>query len=281
MDAPTSPVWFITGCSSGFGQALAERVLASGGRAVVTARDKTRLAELVGGAGEQALALDLDVTDAGQIAAAVTAAEQRFGRVDILVNNAGYGYMASAEEGEDGEIRALFDANVFGVFAMTRAVLPAMRARRSGYIMTIGSTAGFIAGPAGGFYSASKHAVEGWSDALAGEVNPLGIRVTCVEPGAFRTDWAGRSLKQTRTRIPDYEEVVGGPQDRTANFTGKQPGDPAKAAELMVRLAESPDPPRHIVLGTSGMRFVTEKLKATLEEIESWREPSVATDFPS
>ena len=281
MDAATSPVWFVTGCSSGFGRELARLVLASGGRAVVTARDKARVADLVEGAGDRGLALALDVTDAAQIAAAAAASEERFGRIDILVNNAGYGYMASAEEGEDTEIRALFDANVFGVFAMTRAVLPGMRARRSGYIMTVGSTAGFIAGPAGGFYSASKHAVEGWSDALAGEVTHLGIRVTCVEPGAFRTDWAGRSLRQTRTRIGDYEEVVGGPQDRTANFTGKQPGDPVKAAELMMRLAELADPPRHIVLGTSGMRYVTEKLKATLEEIEAWREPSAATDFPS
>ena len=279
MPTENPPVWFITGCSTGFGRELARLVLASGHRAVVTARDKARVADLVAGADERALALDLDVTRPEQIAAAVTAAEQRFGRTDILVNNAGYGYMASAEEGEDAEIRALFEANVFGVFAMTRAVLPAMRARRSGYVMTIGSTAGFIAGPAGGFYSASKHAIEGWSDALAGEVAPLGVRVTCVEPGAFRTDWAGRSLKQTRTRIADYEELVGGPQDRTANFTGKQPGDPVKAAQLMMRLAELPDPPKHIVLGTSGLRFVTEKLKATLEEIETWREPSVATDI--
>jgi NAD(P)-dependent dehydrogenase (short-subunit alcohol dehydrogenase family) len=281
MPTANPPVWFITGCSSGFGHALAERVLASGHRAVVTARDKARVAELVAGADARALALDLDVTRPEQIAAAVAAAEARFGGIDILVNNAGYGYMASAEEGEDAEIRALFDANVFGVFAMTRAVLPGMRARRSGYIMTIGSTAGFIAGPAGGFYSASKHAIEGWSDALAGEVAPLGIRVTCVEPGSFRTDWAGRSLRQTRTRIADYETVVGGPQDRTANFTGKQPGDPAKAAKLMMELAELPDPPKHIVLGTSGMRFVTEKLNAVLAEIEAWREPSIATDITS
>ncbi len=147
--------------------------------------------------------------------------------------------------------------------------------------MTIGSTAGFIAGPAGGFYSASKHAVEGWSDALADEVRHLGIRVTCVEPGSFRTDWAGRSLRQTQTAIADYAEVVGGPLTRTANFTGKQPGDPAKAAALMMQLAEHPSPPQHIVLGASGLRYVTEKLKATLEEIEAWREPSVATDISS
>ena len=221
------------------------------------------------------------MTQPESITAMVDATVQSFGRIDILVNNAGYGYMASAEEGEDHEIRALFDANVFGVFAMTRAVLPAMRARRSGYIMTIGSTAGFIAGPAGGFYSASKHAVEGWSDALAAEVKSLGVRVTCVEPGAFRTDWAGRSLRQTQTAIDDYAEVVGGPLTRTANFTGKQPGDPAKAAALMMRLAEDPSPPQHIVLGTSGLRFVTETLHATLAEIEAWREASVATDFPA
>ena len=169
----TSPVRFITGCSTGFGHELAKLVLARGWRAIVTARDKTRVAGLVRGAEDRASALDLDITDAGQIAAAVAAAEQRFGGIDVLVNNAGYGYQASVEEGDDAEIRAQFDANVFGLFAPTRAVLPGMRARRGGHVLNITSVAGFVGFPGSGYYAASKHAVEGWSDALAAEVKPV------------------------------------------------------------------------------------------------------------
>ena len=182
-----SPVWFITGCSTGFGHELASLVLARGGRAVVTARDKARLAPLIEGAGDRALALDLDVTDAAQIASAVAAAESKFGHIDVLVNNAGYGYQSSVEEGDEAEIRAQFDANVFGLFAMTRAVLPGMRARRKGHVLNVTSVAGFLGFPGSGYYAASKHAVEGFSDALAFEGEPLGIKVTCVAPGPFRT----------------------------------------------------------------------------------------------
>ncbi|MGI4815774.1 MAG: SDR family NAD(P)-dependent oxidoreductase, partial [Janthinobacterium lividum] len=190
--ASSSPVWFITGCSTGFGRELARLILARGWRAVVTARDKARVEDLIEGADERALALDLDVTDDRQIDAAVKAAEARFGRIDVLVNNAGYGYQSSVEEGDDAEIRAQFDANVFGLFAMTRAVLPGMRERRHGHVLNVTSVAGFVGFPASGYYSASKHAVEGWSDSLAAEGAPLGIKVTCVAPGPFRTDWSGR-----------------------------------------------------------------------------------------
>jgi NAD(P)-dependent dehydrogenase (short-subunit alcohol dehydrogenase family) len=198
MASETAPVWFITGCSTGFGLELAKLVLARGWPAVVTARDRSRVADLVTGAEDRALALSLDVTDAAQVTAAVEAAEARFGRIDVLVNNAGYGYQSSIEEGDDAEIRAQFDANVFGLFALTRAVLPGMRERRRGHVLNITSVAGFIGFPGSGYYAASKHAVEGFSDALAAEGKPLGIKVTCIEPGPFRTDWAGRSLKQDR-----------------------------------------------------------------------------------
>ena len=191
--ARSTPVWFITGCSTGFGRELAELVLKRGWKAVVTARDQKRVADLVEGHEANALAVSLDVTDAGQIAAAVKAAKDKFGRIDVLVNNAGYGYQASVEEGDDAEIRAQFDANVFGLFAMTRDVLPIMRAQKSGHVINITSVAGFIGFAGSAYYSASKHAVEGWSDGLAKEVEPLGLHVTCVEPGPFRTDWAGRS----------------------------------------------------------------------------------------
>jgi len=280
MTSQASPIWFITGCSTGFGYELAKLILARGGRAAVTARDKSRLSELVRDAGDRALALDLDVTDQAQIKAAVSAAEQRFGRIDVLVNNAGYGYLASVEEGEDAEIRAQFDANVFGLFAMTRAVLPGMRTRRHGHIINITSVAGLVGFPGSGYYAASKHAVEGWSDALAAETRPLGIKVTCVEPGPFRTDWAGRSMKQTPSGIADYAETAGARLKSTKEKSGTQPGDPVRAAETMIGITENENPPRHLVLGAFGVDAVSNKLKTVMAEVEHWRTASEATDFP-
>ncbi len=280
MPPQTTPVWLITGCSTGFGLELAKLVLARGWNAVVTARDPAKLAPLVDGAGESALALALDVTDAKQIAAAVAAAEERFGGVDVLVNNAGYGYQASVEEGEEAEIRAQFDANVFGLFALTRAVLPGMRARRRGHVLNVTSVAGFMGFPGSGYYAASKHAVEGWSDALAVEAAPLGIKVTCVEPGPFRTDWAGRSLKQTPSRIADYAETAGARLAATAEKSGTQAGDPKRAAQAMIDLTLQPNPPRHLVLGAWGHDAVVAKLRERLAEVEGSREVALATDFP-
>ena len=280
MATDDTPVWFITGCSTGFGRELAQQVAARGWRAVVTARDRARVADLVEGAGDRGLALDLDVTDAGQVAAAAQAAEARFGRVDVLVNNAGYGYQASVEEGVEAEVRAQFDANVFGLFAMTRALLPGMRARRRGHVINISSVAGFVGFPGSGYYAASKHAVEGWSDALAAEGKPLGIRVTCIEPGPFRTDWAGRSLRQTPTEIAEYADTVGSRMQTTSGYSGKQPGDPARAAAAMISVTERDDPPRHLVLGAFGIEAVTGKLRTTLAEVEAWREVGLATDYP-
>jgi NAD(P)-dependent dehydrogenase (short-subunit alcohol dehydrogenase family) len=276
----TSPVWFITGCSTGFGRELANRVLDRGWRAVVTARNADAVADLVSGREDRALAVALDVTDAGQIAAAVAAAQEKFSRIDVLVNNAGYGYQSSVEEGEEAEIRAQFDANVFGLFALTRAVLPVMRAQRSGRILNITSVAGLIGFPASGYYAASKHAVEGWSDTLRAEAAPLGIHVTCVEPGPFRTDWAGRSLRQTPNRIADYAETAGKRMDDTRGVSGTQAGDPVRAADAMIALAEQADPPRHLVLGRFGHDAVVARLKDCLAEIERYRDISLATDFP-
>jgi NAD(P)-dependent dehydrogenase (short-subunit alcohol dehydrogenase family) len=276
-----NPVWFITGCSTGFGQELAKLIIGRGWKAVVTARDKSRVADLVRGHENNALALDLDVTDMKQITAAAKAAEERFGRIDVLVNNAGYGYQASVEEGQEDEIRAQFDANVFGLFAMTRAVLPGMRERRKGHIINVTSVAGFVGFPGSGYYAASKHAVEGWSDALAAEGKPLGIKVTCVEPGPFRTDWAGRSLKQTPNLISDYADTAGARLQGTAGNSGKQPGDPVRAGEAMIRITQTDNPPRHLVLGALGLEAVTKKLKSSLSEVEEWREMSLSADFPS
>ncbi len=280
MPSDPSPVWFITGCSTGFGLELARLVLARGWRAVVTARDADRVSGLLEGAEDRALALSLDVTDAGQITHAVRQAEERFGRIDVLVNNAGYGYQASIEEGEEAEIRAQFDANVFGLFALTRAVLPGMRQRRHGHIINITSIAGFAGFPGSGYYAASKHAVEGFSDALAAEGAPLGIKVTCVEPGPFRTDWAGRSLKQTPNRIEDYAETAGKRLQGTADISGKQAGDPVRAGEAMIHITEIENPPRHLVLGLWGHDAVVKKLQDTLAEVQAWREAGLATDYP-
>lgn len=274
-----TPVWFITGCSTGFGRALAERVLARGWRVVATARDRARVADLSGD-GDSLLALDLDVTDAGQIAAAVNAAKTRFGRIDVLVNNAGYGYQAAIEEGVEEEIRAQFDANVFGLFALTRAVLPLMRHAGRGHILNITSVAGLAGFPASGYYAASKHAVEGWSDSLAAEVAPLGLHVTCVEPGPFRTDWAGRSLRQTPNRIAAYAETAGARMKSTSDISGQQAGDPVRAADAMIALTERADPPRHLVLGRWGHDAVVQRLRERLAEIESLRGEALATDFP-
>ena len=274
------PVWFITGCSTGFGRELAKLVLARGWKAAVTARRPESLAELVEDAGDRALALKLDVDAPAQIEAAVKAALDQFGRIDVLVNNAGYGYQAAVEEGVDAEIRAQFETNVFGLFAMTRAVLPAMRAQRRGHVVNITSVAGLMGFPSSGYYAASKHAVEGWSDSLAAETASLGIKVTCVEPGPFRTDWAGRSLKQTQSRIPDYADTAAVRMKATAGYSGQQPGDPVRAAQAIIDITQIPNPPRHLVLGAWGWDAVTQRLKARLDEIEAWRDTAVATDYP-
>ncbi|WP_262296754.1 oxidoreductase [Microvirga sesbaniae] len=280
MPLTENPVWFITGCSTGFGRELAQLVLKRGWRAVVTARDVGRVEDLTRGYEDKALAVSLDVTSDEDIKAAVSEAEARFGSIDVLVNNAGYGYQASIEEGTDEEIRAQFETNVFGLAAMTRAVLPGMRARRRGHIVNISSQAGFIGYPGSGYYAATKHAVEGLSDALAKEVAPLGIKVTCVEPGPFRTDWAGRSLQQRRPTLEDYRDTVGVRLETTANYSGKQPGDPVRAAEAIIKAVESSNPPKHLVLGAIALDGIREKLKETLAEIDAWSETSLSADYP-
>jgi NAD(P)-dependent dehydrogenase (short-subunit alcohol dehydrogenase family) len=204
-----NPVWLITGCSTGFGRELAKLVLKRGWRAVVTARDASKVQDIAEGHGDRALVLPLDVTDAAQVQAVVAQAKQRFGRIDALVNNAGYGYLAAIEEGEDDEVRAMFETNVFGLIDMTKAVLPIMRAQRNGLIVNVSSIGGIASFAATGYYHATKYAVEGLSESLALEVKPLGIGVLIVEPGPFRTNWAGPSIKQSATVIDDYAGTAG------------------------------------------------------------------------
>ena len=280
MSSISTPVWLITGCSTGLGRTLATSVLSRGWRAVVTARDASQVSDIVEGAADLGLAVALDVTKADQIRAAVWAARDRFGRIDVLVNNAGYGYQSTVEEGDEAEIRAQFATNVFGLFALTRAVLPTMRAQRSGAILNVTSVAGLIGFPGSGYYAASKHAVEGWSDSLRAEVSPLGIGVTCIEPGPFRTDWAGRSLRQTPNRIEDYAETAGRRLAGTKTGSGAQRGDPVRAAEAMIAVSQHPEPPRHLVLGGFGFDMVVERLQQRLTEITGQRALSLSADFP-
>jgi NAD(P)-dependent dehydrogenase (short-subunit alcohol dehydrogenase family) len=280
-DSNDTPVWFITGCSTGFGRALAQLIVDRGWRLVATARDRSRVADLAHGAEERVLSLDLDVAITDQVTHAVAAAKERFGRIDVLVNNAGYGYQSTIEEGIESEIRDQFDANVFGLFAITRAVLPIMRAQRSGHIINITSVAGLIGFPGSGYYAASKHAVEGFSDALLVEVEPLGIKVTCVEPGPFRTDWAGRSLRQTATQIDDYKETAGKRLDSTKANSGRQAGDPVRAGEAMIAIAQMDKPPRHLPLGAWGIDAVLKDRRSQLEQLEGVKDISVGADFPS
>jgi NAD(P)-dependent dehydrogenase (short-subunit alcohol dehydrogenase family) len=274
------PVWFITGCSTGFGRELSKVVLGRGWRAAVTARDPQSLTGLVAGNQGRALALGLDVTDPRQVSEAVKKAEANFGQIDVLVNNAGYGYLAGVEEGEDEEVRAMFEANFFGLAALTRAVLPGMRKRRRGHIINISSIGGFIGFPGVSYYNATKFAVEGLSEGLAKEVEPLGIKVTIVEPGPFRTDWAGRSLKQTRHPIEDYAPTSAARRQAIADGSGRQVGDPVRAAEAIVKVVESPAPPLRLLLGRFALQAGRGKLEAVRRDFDAWEETTLNADYP-
>jgi NAD(P)-dependent dehydrogenase (short-subunit alcohol dehydrogenase family) len=278
MTLTESPVFFITGCSTGLGRALATHVLDRGWRAAVTARDPKTVADLVDRHGDRAVALSLDVTDPEQVADAVKQAEEVFGRIDVLVNNAGYGYLAAIEEGDDAEVRALFDANVFGLVEVTKAVLPGMRARHSGHVVTISSLGGLVGFGATGYYHATKFAVEGLSESLAAEVAPLGIGVTIVEPGAFRTNWSGPSMKQSPIRIDDYAETAGKRREATLATYGSQPGDPARAAEAIVTVLEAEEPSLRLLLGTAALKVARGKLDSLQRDFARWEDLSKSTE---
>jgi NAD(P)-dependent dehydrogenase (short-subunit alcohol dehydrogenase family) len=271
--------WLITGCSTGLGRALAEAVIGSGHNAVVTAREVTKVADLGDSAPERALAVALDVTKPDQVASAVAQAEERFDGVDVLVNNAGYGYRAAVEEGDDADVRALFETHFFGTVAMIRAVLPGMRARRRGAIVNISSIGAQLTPVGSGYYSAAKAAIEGVSGALRGELAPLGISVTIVEPGAFRTDFAGRSLAQSANVIDDYAATAGQRRKEHDTMHGNQPGDPAKAGAAIIAAVESAEPPAFLLLGADALaayRYVADR---RAQEIAKWEELTASTDF--
>lgn len=276
--AGESLVWFITGCSTGFGRDLARHVLARGYRAVVTARKPDDLQEFSGSS--QALVLKLDVTDNAQIDAAVKAAHDRFGCIDVLVNNAGIGYFGAVEESEEDQVRRMFDVNVFGLGRMTQAVLPGMRQRRSGSIVNIASLAGISPFPGLSYYCATKFAVEGLSGSLALEVEPLGIKVIVVEPSGFRTDWAGRSANESPLIIDDYAATSGAKREQLRAYSGKQPGDPVRAVKAIVDAVSSPNPPRHLLLGNAAFDVSTARLESLLKELRAGEAVARAADFP-
>lgn len=271
--------WFITGCSTGFGRSIAQAVLNHGWNAVVTARDITKIQSFQDRFPDQALILPLDVTDTDAIKTAVNAALQRFGTIDVLVNNAGYGYRAAVEEGEKAGIDLLFATNFFGPVALMQEVLPTMRKNRSGAIVNFSSVAALRTFPGSGYYGASKCALEGVSDALSKEVSPLGIKVMVVEPGAFRTDFSGRSLKQSPAAISDYAETAGKRRIENDKTHGTQPGDPDKGAELLIEAIESENPPFRLLLGTDAVELAHTVLTERLEELEQWRPVSRRSDF--
>jgi len=260
-------VWFITGCSTGFGRELTKELLQNGYRVVVTARQTKDVQDLVADYPETAISVQLDVTVKEQIKNAVQVAMERFGQIDVLVNNAGIGYFGAIEESEEAEVRRMFEINVFGLAQMTQEVLPHMRAQRSGHILNIASIGGLRSFPGVGFYNATKYAVDGLSEALAKEVAPLGIKVTVIAPSGFRTDWAGRSAKNTEVKIEDYASTAWKNMGDIRGYSGNQPGDPVKAAKAMIQVVETAQPPMRLLLGAAalkGARLKLEELKMIL-----------------
>jgi len=280
MAETTGPVWFITGCSTGFGRALAQLVLDRGWKAVITARNIDQVQDLAKGFESTALVLPLDVTSKAQVAAAVARAEEAFGRIDVLVNNAGYGYFTSIEEGEEEKIRAQFETNFFGLVNMIQAVLPGMRKQRSGHIINFSSIGGLVGFTATGFYHATKFAVEGLSESLSKEAGPLGIKVLLVEPGPFRTDWAGRSTSRTPVQIEDYQASVAARMEVSLQGSGKQAGDPVRGCEAIIKAVEEGTPHLRLLLGRMAYNLAIEKLDAMKENFAAWKSLSLGADFP-
>ena len=272
--------WLITGCSTGIGREIARAALEAGHSVAVTARNVDAIADFVDQFGDRALALPLDVTNRDQITAVVGEVEKAFGGIDVLVNNAGYGYMAAVEEGEDAEVRKLFDTNYFGVVDTLKAVLPGMRARRSGHIINISSMTGLVANPPNAYYSSTKFALEALTEALAKEVGPLGIKVTAIEPGAFRTDWAARSMQESSTPIGDYDDNVGARKTLIKQFADHLPGDPRKVAEAVLMVAGLDEPPLRLLLGRDVLAAVREKIADLTASINHWESITKNVNFP-
>ena len=275
------PVWFITGCSSGFGREMAKDILSRGWRCVVTARDPSTVEDITQGHGASAIVAKLDVTKRDEIDAAVQRALDAFGRIDVLVNNAGYGYFSAIEEGDDADVRAMFEANVFGLIDMTKAVLPTLRAQGSGMIINVSSIGGLTSQAATGYYHGTKYAVEGISESLALEVKPLGIDVLIVEPGPFRTKWAGESIRRSKIEIDAYAPTAGERKKASAARSGKQPGDPVRAAKAIIDVAMSEKPPLRLLLGKLALENARKKLDILKKDFDAMEATTLGADYPA
>lgn len=273
-------VWFITGSSSGIGRLLAEEVLAAGDSVAATARNVEKVSDLEQKFPDRAKAIRLDVTDKTRVAEAVAEAMAAFGQIDVLVNNAGYGLVAAQEEATEDEICRQIKTNVHGVIHVTQAVLPHMRRQGSGHIINMSSIAGLVGTAGLGYYNLTKFAVEGMSEALALEVEPLGIHVTAIEPGPFRTDFAGRSGEYSPNEIREYEQTAGKTRARQHAVDGKQQGDPSKVAQAILKVVNSKNPPHHLILGAFALNKFREKLKQLRSEITQWEDVTLGADFP-
>ncbi len=275
-----SKVWFITGCSTGFGRNLAMEALQQGNQVAVTSRNTEDVKDIVAQFPDNAVAIKLDVTNAQEVTAAVKQAQERFGRIDVLVNNAGIGYFGAIEESEETEYRRMFEINFFGLATVTNAVLPIMRAQRSGHIVNISSIGGMVAFPGVGFYNATKFAVTGYSESLAKETAPLGIKVTVVAPSGFRTDWAGRSANNTKIVIDDYAATAHTNQNTIRGYSGNQPGDPVRAAKAIIKAVESDTPPVRLLLGAGALKGARNKIAEMQQDIDTWEETTLWADHP-
>jgi NAD(P)-dependent dehydrogenase (short-subunit alcohol dehydrogenase family) len=275
---PPSKVWLITGSSRGFGRSLAEAILAHGDQLVATARHPEQLRDLVTLYGAQVRAVTLDVTNAEQARAAVAAAVEAFGRLDVVVNNAGYGYAAAIEDANEDDLRAEIETDLWGVINVTRAALPVLHRQRSGHFMQFSSIGGRVGIPGFGAYHAAKWAVEGFSESLAREVAPLGIKVTIVEPGGFRTDFGLSSMRETPPSA-DYQRTVGSMMRSLGAIAGHEPGDPAKAAQAIIAIANEPHPPLRLLLGSDAVQLARQTDQARLAETDRWEQLSTSTDF--
>ncbi|KNY16378.1 short-chain dehydrogenase [Shinella sp. SUS2] len=273
--------WFITGASRGFGALIAEKALEKGDRVVATARNPQAILDRFG-TRPDLLAVALDVTDEAQAHRAVGEAVARFGGIDILVNNAGYGLLGAVEEATGAEVEALYRTNVFGLLAVTRAVLPHMRRQRSGHILNFSSIGGYRSGPGFGVYSSTKFAVEGLTEALSAELAPLGIHATAIEPGYFRTDFLdATSLSISPIEITDYAQTAGAVRERAKVISHNQPGNPQRLAEVVVDFVDAPNPPVRLPLGSDTIAAIAAKHAENEALIAEWRAIAVSTDFPS
>jgi NAD(P)-dependent dehydrogenase (short-subunit alcohol dehydrogenase family) len=280
MTNKSEHVWFITGCSTGFGQEIARHAFDLGYRVVATARRPSQIDILGADGAVRLLKLPLDVTKSDEVRAAVAAAEGAFGRIDVLVNNAGVGYFGAIEESDENDVRRMFEINFWGLVAVTRAAIPGMRRRRFGCIVNLSSVGGLRGAAGVGFYNATKFAIEGFSEALAAEMRPLGVKVLLVEPSGFRTDWAGRSASAARIRIDDYASTAGTRCLQIRENSGKQPGDPARAAAAIVSAVEAPTTPLRLLLGKAAVAAGREKIQALTRDFAAWESVAEAADFP-